>query len=84
MVEGELSSGDDVNSRRWLEIGCDRAQELMDFNPATARYWQGRALDRLGDAIGAMQAYQTALSQHLLYPAYREIKEALTRLLTTT
>jgi tetratricopeptide (TPR) repeat protein len=48
--------GDDVNSRKWLEMGRDRAKELMDFHPATACYWQARALERLGDVMGAMQA----------------------------
>jgi tetratricopeptide (TPR) repeat protein len=81
--ESYQALGDDVNSRKWLEIGCDRAQELMDFNPTIARYWQGRALDRLGNVMDAMQAYQTALNQHILYPAYGEVKEALKRLLTT-
>jgi tetratricopeptide (TPR) repeat protein len=72
--------GDDVSSRRWWEEVGNRARELMDFNSATAHYWQGRAFERLGDVTGAMQAYQTALSQHLLYPACGEVKEALKRL----
>jgi hypothetical protein len=53
----------------------------MEFNPVTAYYWQGRALEKLGDAIGAMLAYQTVLSQHSLYPICSEVKEAMKRLL---
>jgi tetratricopeptide (TPR) repeat protein len=74
--------GDVINSGKWLEIGCDRAQKLMEFNPAAAYYWQGRALEKLGDRIGAVLAYQTVLSQHLLYPARSEVKEALKKLQT--
>lgn len=41
--------GNDVCSRKWLQIGCDRAQELMEFNPVTVYYWQGRLLAALGN-----------------------------------
>ena len=69
-------------SRYWWEESCSSAKELTDCNPTTALYWQGRALEGLGDVMGAMQAYETALSQHLLYPARTEVKEALKRLQT--
>lgn len=42
---------------------------------------QGRALEGLSDVMSLMQAYQTALSQHLLYPAHTKRKEACKRLL---
>lgn len=73
---------DDVSSRHWWEEVGDLARDLMDFNPATSHYWQGRALEKLEDSSSAMQAYKTALSQHLLYPASAEVKEALKRLPT--
>jgi hypothetical protein len=47
-----------------------------------ADYWLGRALEGLGDALGAIQAYQSALSQQVLEPAHKEIQDALKRLQT--
>ncbi|MBC6417388.1 MAG: hypothetical protein GDA44_00600 [Prochloron sp. SP5CPC1] len=35
-----------------------RPQALMEFNPITAYYWQGRALFALGDVRGARKAYR--------------------------
>jgi tetratricopeptide (TPR) repeat protein len=72
--------GDEVASRKWWEEACQFAQELMEFDPATALYWQGRALSKLGDVKGAMQAYRSALSQQLLYPLRGEVEEAVKRL----
>jgi tetratricopeptide (TPR) repeat protein len=72
--------GDEVASRRWLEKACQFAQELMEFDPAMACYWQGRALLGLGDVRGAMQAYRSALSRRLLYPFRGEVEEAVKRL----
>lgn len=76
--------GDDGVSRRWWEEACQLAQKLMEFDPVTAYYWQGRALSGLGDGLGAIKAYRTALSQELLYPARGEVKEALKRLQTSS
>ena len=59
--------GDDNASRRWWEEACQRVQELMEFEPAIASYWQGRALEGMGDVKGAIQAYGSALSLQLLY-----------------
>ncbi|MGK7876735.1 MAG: tetratricopeptide repeat protein [Xenococcaceae cyanobacterium] len=78
--ESYQALGDDANSRGWWEEASGRAKELMDFNPGTAYYWQGRALEALKDVKGARQIYRTALRQHLLYPAHREVYEALKRL----
>ncbi|QSJ16296.1 hypothetical protein JYQ62_31890 [Nostoc sp. UHCC 0702] len=50
------------------------------LNPATANYWLGRALIGLGDKSGAIQAYESALSQQLLYPARGEVEKTLQRL----
>lgn len=75
--ESYQALGDDASSRSWWQEAGDRATELMNFSPATACYWRGRALSALGNVTGAMQVYQNALSHHLLYPAHQEVKEAL-------
>jgi tetratricopeptide (TPR) repeat protein len=72
--------GDEVASRKWLEEACQFAQELMEFDPAMACYWQGRALLGLGDVRGAVEAYRSALSRRLLYPFRGEVEEAVKRL----
>ena len=41
---------------------------------AEAHYWQGKALEMLGDVPRARQAYRTALSYHLLHPTRREAR----------
>ncbi|MBD2387261.1 tetratricopeptide repeat protein [Cylindrospermum sp. FACHB-282] len=64
-------------SKRWWEAACEGSQKLKAFNPATANYWLGRALLGLGDKSGAIQAYETALSQQLLYPARGEVEKNL-------
>ncbi|MEG5000719.1 tetratricopeptide repeat protein [Microcoleus sp. B4-D4] len=70
--------GDEVASRKWLEkAGLFR--ELMEFDPAIACYWQGRALLGLGDVTEAVEAYRSALSQRLLYPFRGEVEEAVKR-----
>lgn len=74
--------GDDGASRRWWQEACQQAKELIEFNPAIAHYWQGRALERLGDVRGAMEAYRSALSQQLFYPVHGEVEEALKQLQT--
>jgi tetratricopeptide (TPR) repeat protein len=72
--------GDEVASRKWLEQACQFAQELMEFDPAMACYWQGRALLGLGDVRGAVEAYRSALSRRLLYPFRGEVESAVKRL----
>jgi tetratricopeptide (TPR) repeat protein len=72
--------GDEVASRQWLEKACQFAQELMEFDPAMAGYWQGRALLGLGDVTEAVEAYRSALSRRLLYPFRGEVEEAVKRL----
>jgi tetratricopeptide (TPR) repeat protein len=64
-------------SKRWWEAACEGCQELRAFNPAAADYWLGRALVGLGDKLGAIQAYESALSQQLLYPARGEVEKIL-------
>ncbi|MEG5048608.1 tetratricopeptide repeat protein [Microcoleus sp. B4-C1] len=71
--------GDEVASRKWLEKAC-QSQELMEFDPAMAGYWQGRALLGLGDVTEAMEAYRSALSRRLLSPFRGEVEEAVKRL----
>ncbi|MEG5037566.1 MULTISPECIES: tetratricopeptide repeat protein [unclassified Microcoleus] len=70
--------GDEVASRKWLEK-AGQSQELMEFDPAMAGYWQGRALLGLGDVTEAVEAYRSALSRRLLYPFRGEVEEAVKR-----
>ncbi|MEH2191519.1 MAG: tetratricopeptide repeat protein [Nostoc sp.] len=72
--------GNDALSRRWWEEACVRSQELKSFNSAMADYWQGRALEGLGDTFEAIAVYGSALSQQLFYPARGEVEETLARL----
>jgi len=69
--------GDVEASKRSREAACEGCQELRGFNPAMADYWLGRALVGLGDKLGAIQAYESALSQQLLYPARGEVEKIL-------
>lgn len=64
-------------SKRWWEAACQGCQELRDFNPAIADYWLGRSLVGLGDRLGAIQAYESALSQQLLHPTRGEVEKIL-------
>jgi tetratricopeptide (TPR) repeat protein len=72
--------GNDAASRQWWQEACQLTKELMELDPAMACYWQGRALEGLEDVSGAIEAYRSALSQQLLYPARGEVQEALKRL----
>ncbi|BAZ33092.1 tetratricopeptide TPR_2 repeat protein [Cylindrospermum sp. NIES-4074] len=72
--------GDVEASKGWWEAACVGCQELRALNPAAADYWLGRALVGLGDRLGAIQAYESALSQQLLYPARGEVEKTLQRL----
>ncbi|WP_293333421.1 hypothetical protein [Microcoleus sp. CAWBG58] len=65
---------------RWWEVACEGSQELRALNPAAADYWLARALVGLGDRLGAIQAYESALSQQLLYPNRGELEKSLKRL----
>lgn len=67
-------------SKRWWKVAAEGCQELRVFNPAMADYWLGRALVGLRDKLGAIQAYESALSQQLLYPARGEVEKNLQRL----
>ncbi|PHJ56154.1 tetratricopeptide TPR_2 repeat-containing protein [Nostoc linckia z18] len=69
--------GNNAVSRRYWQETCLQAQKIMEFDPATAFYWQARALEQLKDELGAIEAYRNALSQQLLYPAHGEVKNAL-------
>ena len=59
---------------------CEGCQELRTLNRAAADYWLGRALVGLRDRLGAIQAYESALSQQLLYLARGEVEKILLRL----
>jgi len=70
----------DVGASKWWEVAGEGCRELREFNPAMADYWLGRALVGLGDRLGAIEAYESALSQQLLYPARGEVEKILKRL----
>ncbi|WP_239005386.1 tetratricopeptide repeat protein [Gloeothece citriformis] len=70
---------DAKTSKKWWEAACQGCQELRTFNPAAADYWLGLALLGLGKKE-AIQAYQSALTQQLLYPARGEVEKVLQRL----
>ncbi|YAG10828.1 Tetratricopeptide repeat protein [Nostoc sp. DSM 114161] len=75
--ESYRALGNNAASRRYWQEACLQAEKLMEFDPAAAHYWQGRALEQLGDELGAIEAYRNAMSQQLLYPAHGEVKDAL-------
>jgi len=85
LAESYQKLADRANSRKWWQEAARHATELIhpDVEKASgaslamAHYWQGRALEGLGEFETAMQAYQTALDHHLLYPARQD---ALNRL----
>ncbi len=64
-------------SKGWWETACEGSQELKAFNPTMADYWLGRALAGLGDRLGSIQAYESALRQELLYPTRGEVEKIL-------
>ncbi|MEG3839048.1 tetratricopeptide repeat protein [Microcoleus sp. herbarium14] len=72
--------GDVGASKRWWQVACEGSQKLRAFNPTMADYWLGRALVGLGDRLGAIEAYESALSKQLLYPARGEVEKILRRL----
>ena len=78
--ESYRTLGDLAKSQQWWEEAARQAAELMEFNPALAGYWQGKALEAFGDRTGAARAYRSAPSHQLLYPLGLEVKEALKRL----
>lgn len=80
LAESYRALGDVEASKRWWEAACEGCQELRAFNPVSADYWLGRALVELGDKLGAVQAYESALTQQLLYPARAEVEKILRRL----
>ena len=67
----------DVGAGKWWEVAVEGCGELRAFNPAMADYWLGRALVGLGNRLGAIEAYEGALSQELLYPARGEVEKIL-------
>jgi RNA polymerase sigma factor (sigma-70 family) len=64
---------DDVASARaWWERAQHLALQLSSDHMALAHYWQGKTCLALGHSEQAQQAFQTALHQHLFYPARRD------------
>jgi tetratricopeptide (TPR) repeat protein len=72
--------GDAEASQGWWEAACEGSEKLKAFHPVLADYWLGRALAELGDRLGAIQAYESALSLQLLYPARGEVEKNMQRL----
>jgi RNA polymerase sigma factor (sigma-70 family) len=69
--------GDESKCKDWWKEAANRAQRLMAVDPATGYYWRGKAFESLGDGAGALKAYRTALSRHLLHPLRQEVNLAL-------
>ena len=67
-------------SQNWWQEVRRRAEGLMDFEPATACYWEGRALVGLGKVKAAIAAYRKALNWQLLDPLRGEVEAILKRL----
>lgn len=84
LAESYRVLGDEGASWKWWKVACLLSGELRFFYGATADYWRGRALEGLGDVVGAMEAYRSAVSQQLFYPALGEVKVALKRLKALT
>ncbi|WP_377475795.1 MAG: tetratricopeptide repeat protein [Microcoleus anatoxicus] len=80
LAESYQVLGDVGASQRWWKVAGEGCQELRAFNGAMADYWLGRSLVGLKDRLGAIQAYESALSQQLLYPARGEVEKSLRRL----
>ena len=77
--ESYRALGNRAKSRQWWQEAARQAAELMEFNPAVASYWQGKALKALGDNKGAAVCFNLALDRQLLYPARGEIEKILKR-----
>lgn len=75
LAESYRALGNRAKSRQWWQEAARQAAELMEFNPAVASYWQGKALKGLGDKKGAAGCFSLALDHQLLYPARGEIKK---------
>jgi tetratricopeptide (TPR) repeat protein len=82
LAQSYRALGDVAASQRWWEAACEGCQELRAFNPAVADCWLGRALVGLGDRLGAIEAYESALRQQLLYPDRGDVEKMLRRLKT--
>jgi len=67
-------------SQSWWQETYRRAEGLMNFDPAMACYWQGKALEELGTWKDAIDAYNKALDWQLLNPALGEVEATLKRL----
>lgn len=78
--ESYQALGEAQISRYWWEEACQHSQRLRGFDPVIADYWQGRALEGLGDGLGAIPLYRNALTQQLLYPARQEVEASIKRL----
>jgi tetratricopeptide (TPR) repeat protein len=85
LAESYQKLGDQANCRKWSQEAAPRAKDLIQSDIekssgaslAMAHYWHGRANEGLGSVDAAMQAYQTALDHHLLYPTRQDVLNRL-------
>lgn len=82
LVSGESLRrlGEEEHARTWFERAAQKTLSLATHSPAIAWYRRGQALEALHDPVGAIQAYQTSMVHHLLYPWRREAQRSLDRL----
>jgi TolA-binding protein len=69
--------GDGASARTWWETTQHLALQLSSDHAALGHYWQGKACLALGHPERARQAFQTALRQHLFYPARQDATSRL-------
>lgn len=72
--------GEEDGARTWFERAAQKTLTLADHSPAIAYYRRGQAMEALDDRVGAIQAYQESIAQHVLYPWRREAQRSLDRL----
>ena len=72
--------GDEKRAGVWFERAARQALSLSLQHPSVKAHRRGQAMEALGDRLGALQNYRTALSHHLLYPARGEVERKLQRL----
>src|SRR4030095_2597642 len=68
LAESYNALGERLKTQIWREAAAQHASELIAQSPAIGHYWQGKALESTGAPAGAVRAYQSALSENLLYP----------------
>ncbi|HEX5708374.1 MAG TPA: sigma-70 family RNA polymerase sigma factor [Pyrinomonadaceae bacterium] len=78
--ESCAACGDEERARAWFETAVRRSPAQATLRSAATHFWQGRALEALGDKANAVQCYSEALAAHVLYPERQEALKRLERL----